>query len=183
MIADTPLAGVKVVDRQVLRDDRGHFARLFCTDDLADAGWPSSGVAQINESWTARCGSVRGMHFQQPPFTDAKLVTCVRGAVRDVALDIRAGSPTLMQWHAEVLSAENGRALLIPAGCAHGFQTLTNDVLLIYCHSYRYTPSADTGINPLDPCAAIEWQLPIADMSERDRSRPMLPANFAGVQF
>jgi dTDP-4-dehydrorhamnose 3,5-epimerase len=181
-IADTPIAGVRLIDREVMRDDRGHFARLFCVDELAEAGWPSE-VVQINESWTARRGSVRGMHFQQPPFGDAKLVTCIRGAVRDIALDLRAGSSTLLQWHGETLSAENGRALLIPVGCAHGFQTLSDDVLLIYCHSRRYTPSADAGINPLDPRAAIDWQLPIVDMSERDRHRPMLPESFAGVQF
>lgn len=146
------------------------------------AGWPS-GIAQINESWTARRGSIRGMHFQQPPFADAKLVICVRGEVHDVALDIRMGSPTLMQTHAETLSAENGRALLIPPGCAHGFQSLTDDVLLIYCHSHRYTPSADTGINVADPRAAIEWPLPIVDISERDRHRAMLPESFVGVRF
>jgi dTDP-4-dehydrorhamnose 3,5-epimerase len=179
---DTPLAGVKIIERQLLKDDRGLFARLFCADELAEAGW-TSGIAQVNESWTARRGSVRGMHFQQPPFADAKLVTCVRGEVRDVALDIRAGSPTLMQWHGETLSAENGRALLIPPGYAHGFQTLTDDVLLIYCHSHRYTPSADTGINLADPRAAIEWPLPVVDISERDRQRPMLPESFTGVRF
>lgn len=182
VIGDTPLAGVKTIDRQLLRDDRGHFARLFCADALAEAGWPGP-IVQINESWTARQGSLRGLHYQAPPFADAKLVTCVRGAVHDVALDIRAGSPSFLRWHAETLSAENGRALLLPQGCAHGFQALTDDVLLIYCHSHRYAPSADVGIQPLDPRLAIDWPLPIADMSERDRNRPPLSVDFAGVQF
>lgn len=181
-IGDTPLGGVKTINRQQLRDERGHFARLFCANALADAGWASP-IAQINESWTARQGSLRGMHYQEPPFADAKLVTCVRGAVRDVALDVRKGSPTFLRWHAETLSADNGRALLLPPGCAHGFQALTDDVLLIYCHSFRYTPSADAGIQPLDPRLAIDWPLPIADMSERDRTRPPLSADFAGVQL
>ena len=180
-IQDVPIAGVKVVERKVLRDDRGYFARLFCADELA-ADWPGW-AAQVNESWTARKGSIRGMHFQQPPFAEAKLVTCVNGAVLDVALDLRAGSSTLLRWHSEMLSAENGRALLLPAGCAHGFQALTDNVLLIYCHSQRYTPSADAGVHPLDDRAAIAWPLPITDMSERDRQRAMLPADFAGVQF
>lgn len=182
VIGNTPLDGVKTIERQHLRDERGHFARLFCVDALAEAGWPGP-ISQINESWTARQGSLRGMHYQAPPFADAKIVTCVRGAVRDVALDVRAGSPTFLCWHAETLSAENGRALLLPPGCAHGFQALSDDVLLIYCHSVGYAPSADAGIQPLDPRLAIDWPLPIADMSERDRTRPPLSENFAGVQL
>lgn len=181
-IDDTPLAGVKIINRKRLCDERGYFARLFCAETIVDAGWPGP-IAQINESWTERQGSLRGMHYQVPPFADAKLVTCVRGSVRDVALDIRTGSPTFLRWHAETLSAENGRALLLPPGCAHGFQALTDDVLLIYCHSFRYTPSADSGIQPLDPRLAIDWPLPIADISERDRTRPPLSADFAGVQL
>jgi len=179
---DTPIAGVKVIERQVLGDHRGHFARVFCADELIPIGWPGA-IAQVNESFTARRGSVRGMHYQEAPFADAKLVTCVRGAVMDVALDIRAGSDTLMRWHGEMLSAENGRALLIPPGCAHGFQTLTDDVLLIYCHSEGYVPSGDAGISPLEPQAAINWPLPVVDMSERDRTRPLLDAHFAGVHL
>lgn len=177
-----PIAGVRIVERYFARDERGHFARLFCADELAPAGWTTP-IAQVNESSTARRGSLRGMHYQAPPNMDAKLVTCVRGAVMDVALDVRAGSPTFLQWHAETLSSENGRALLVPPGCAHGFQALTDDVLLIYCHSHRYTPSADTGINPLDPRMAIDWPLPIADISERDRTRPMLAGDFTGVHL
>lgn len=182
VMQDTPIAGVRVVERRLARDDRGHFARLFCADELASYDWPGS-IAQVNESWTARLGSLRGMHYQAPPHADAKLVTCVRGAVLDIALDVRAGSSTFLHWHAETLSADNGRALLLPPGCAHGFQALTDDVLLIYCHSHRYTPSADTGINPLDPRLAIDWPLPIADISERDRTRPMLAGDFTGVHL
>jgi dTDP-4-dehydrorhamnose 3,5-epimerase len=181
-IIDTPISGVKVIERQLLGDQRGHFARIFCADDLGQAGWPGP-IAQVNESFTVRAGSLRGMHYQGSPFADWKLVTCVRGAVIDIALDIRAGSSTVMRWHGERLSADNGHALLIPPGCAHGFQALTADVSLVYCHSRCYTPEADSGISPLDPLVAIEWPLPIADMSDRDRTRPMLPNDFAGVQF
>lgn len=181
-IHDTSIDGVKIVERRLMSDERGHFGRLFCADDLAEAGWAGP-VMQINESWTAHKGSLRGMHYQRPPAAEAKLVTCLRGAVLDVALDIRTGSPTLMKWHGETLSAANARALLIPVGCAHGFQALTDDVLLIYCHSHRYTPDADAGINPLDPGAAIEWPLSITDMSDRDRRHPMMSESFAGVQF
>lgn len=179
---DTRLSGLKVIERQQMRDERGYFARLFCADALAMAGW-QSGIAQINESWTARRGTVRGMHYQAPPFADAKLVTCVQGAVHDVALDVRSGSPTFLQSHAELLSAENGRALMLPPGCAHGFQALTDDVLLIYCHSIPYTPAADQGINPTDPRIAVSWPLQIDTISERDRSRALLTESFSGVQI
>ena len=181
-VGDTSIDGVKTVTREIRSDERGHFARLFCAEELAGAGWKLP-IAQINESWTARKGSLRGMHYQEPPHSDAKLVICVRGAIVDIALDIRCGSATLLHWHAEVLSADNGRALFIPVGCAHGFQTLTDDVVLIYCHSYRYMPTADMGINPFDPQAAIAWPLEVADVSERDRRRDLLPPNFAGVMF
>jgi dTDP-4-dehydrorhamnose 3,5-epimerase len=181
-ITDTSIQGVKVIQRRVRHDDRGHFARLFCVDELKLAGWTFP-IAQINESWTARKGSLRGMHYQKPPHADAKLVTCIRGAVQDVALDIRAGSTTLLRWHAETLSSENGRALLIPAGCAHGFQALTDDAVLLYCHSACYVPSADRAINPFDPRARISWPLSVADLSERDQNIPFLTEDFVGVAF
>ncbi|QHL90234.1 dTDP-4-keto-6-deoxy-D-glucose epimerase [Sphingomonas changnyeongensis] len=181
-IGDTPIAGVKTIDRQLFRDERGHFGRLFCAETLAEAGWPGP-VVQINESWTSRRGSLRGMHYQIPPHAESKLVTCIRGAVMDVAVDLRHGSPTLLGWHAETLSAENGRALLLPPGCAHGFQALTDDVLLVYCHSAPYVPAADAGVQPLDPRIGIRWPVPIADLSERDRNLPSLPANYLGVRF
>ncbi len=151
-------------------------------DELGDAGWDCP-VAQINESRTTRKGSLRGMHFQRPPHADAKLVTCIHGAVVDVALDIRAGSATLLSWHAEVLSADNAQALMIPAGCAHGFQALTDDVVLVYCHSKGYAPTADDGINPFDPRTAIHWPLAVGEMSDSDRHHAMLPVDFAGVEF
>ncbi len=182
VVGDTSLAGVRTIDRRVLRDERGHFARLFCAETLSLAGWDGP-VAQINESWTAKAGSLRGMHYQVAPHAESKLVTCVRGAVMDVAVDLRRGSPTFLQWHAETLSAENGRAMLLPPGCAHGFQTLTDDVLLIYSHSAPYVPSAEDGVNPLDARIAIAWPLPVTEMSERDRTRSLLPTNFAGVTF
>src|SRR5690606_27348894 len=146
--------------------ERGYFARLFCAEELADAGW-NFPISQVNESWTARKGSLRGMHYQQPPYTDAKLVICVRGAVLDVALDVRASSPTLLRWHSEVLSADNGRALLVPKGCAHGFQTRSDVVVLVYCRSGTFVSDADRGISPFEPQAAIEWPLEVADISNR----------------
>jgi len=121
------------------------------------------------------------MHFQRPPHAEMKLVSCIRGEVWDVAVDLRVGSPTYLHWHAEQLSAENGFALLIPEGFAHGFQALTDDVDLLYCHSEAYTPAAEARLNPLDPKLAITWPLPVTELSVRDSQHPLLTAAFNGL--
>ena len=179
-IPDLPLAGLKRVERQRLGDERGFFARLFCADELRVAGWCDP-IVQVNHTMTARKGTVRGMHFQQPPHAEIKLVSCIRGEVFDVAVDLRRSSPTFLQWHAEPLSADNNRALLIPQGFAHGFQALSDDAELIYCHSAAYDAASEGGLNPRDQKLAIGWPLPIADMSARDAAAPMLDAAFVGV--
>ena len=180
-IAELPLAGVRLVERQRGGDARGFLSRLFCAQDLKAGCWTKP-VAQINHTYTARAGTVRGMHFQRSGHAEMKLVSCVRGEVWDVAVDLRAGSPTFLCWHAERLSADNGRALLIPEGVAHGFQALTDDVELLYCHSAAYTPAAEAGLNPRDPRLAIGWPLAIAELSERDATHPMLESGFEGVR-
>ena len=176
----TPLAGLKLVVRQRLGDSRGFLSRLFCAEELAAAGWIKP-VAQVNHTFTARRGTVRGMHFQRPPHAEMKLVSCIRGEVWDVAVDVRAGSPTFMRWHAERLSADNGRALLIPEGFAHGFQTLTDGVELLYCHSAAYAAEAEAGLRFDDPALHITWQLESIDLSSRDKNHPLLAPNFSGV--
>jgi dTDP-4-dehydrorhamnose 3,5-epimerase len=175
-----PLAGLKRVERQRLGDARGFFTRVFCADELRAAGWRER-VSQINHTMTARKGTVRGMHFQRPPHAEMKLVSCLRGEVFDVAVDLRRGSPTFLKWHAEPLAAGNNRALLIPKGFAHGFQTLTDDAELIYCHSAAYDAASEGGLNPRDPKLAIAWPLPIVEMSARDANAPMLDGTFSGV--
>lgn len=179
-VTDLPLAGLKLVARQRLGDQRGFFARLFCTEELRAAGWIDP-IAQINHTSTARKGTVRGMHFQRPPHAEMKLVTCVRGEVFDIAVDLRRGSPTFLRWHAERLSAENGRAMLIPQGFAHGFQALSDDAGLIYCHSAAYDAASEGGLNPRDAKLAIAWPLPIAGLSDRDAQAAMLDDTFAGI--
>lgn len=176
----TDIAGVKVVDRLRLEDDRGYLERLYCVEEMATAGWQAP-VAQINHTFTRSLGTVRGMHFQHPPHAETKLVICLRGEVFDVALDLRAGSPTLLHWHGEVLSASNGRALLVPQGVAHGFQTLSDDVEMLYLHTSTYVPAAEDGVHPADPLPAIAWPLAIADMSVRDRAHPPLPVGYKGL--
>ncbi|WP_117190948.1 dTDP-4-dehydrorhamnose 3,5-epimerase family protein [Rhizobium terrae] len=179
-VTDLPLAGLKRVERQNLGDSRGFLSRMFCADELAEAGWEKP-IAQINLTMTAKKGTVRGMHFQHPPHSEMKLVNCVRGAVFDVAVDLRAGSPTFLKWHAEELSAENRRSLLIPEGFAHGFQTLTDDCELLYFHSAPHAAGFEGALNSQDPTLAITWPLIIGEMSERDRNHPYLTEQFTGL--
>lgn len=179
-VIDTPLAGLKMVRRQRLGDSRGFLSRLFCAEELAATGFDRP-IAQINHTFTARQGTVRGMHFQRPPHAEIKLVSCVRGEVWDVAVDVREGSPTFLRWHAARLSADNGQALLIPAGFAHGFQALTDDVELLYCHSAAHAAQAEAGLNPMDERLAVEWPLPIAELSARDTRHPPITDTFQGV--
>ena len=153
---------------------------MFCADELTAAGWCSP-IAQINHTLTARQGTVRGMHFQYPPHSETKLVSCIRGEVWDVAVDLRTDSNTYLQWHAEHLSAENGCAMLIPEGFAHGFQALSDNVELLYCHSRPYAGRAEGGLNPLDPQLQIQWPLPIVEMSQRDAEHPALTNLFTGI--
>ena len=178
-ITDLPLQGLKSIERRNLGDSRGFLSRLFCAQDLACAGWQKP-VAQVNHSYAAKIGTVRGMHFQFPPHTEMKLVSCLRGRVWDVAVDLRGGSDTFLQWHAEELSAGNHRALLIPEGFAHGFQAMTDDVELLYCHSAAYHEGAEGALNPRDLKLAIEWPLEISVISDADAYRPMIDQRFAG---
>lgn len=179
-ITDTPLSGLKVIERQCLGDSRGFLSRLFCADELSTAGWIQP-IAQINQTYTAKAGTIRGMHFQHPPYAEMKLVSCLRGEIFDVAVDLRANSPTFLKWHGVRLSSENLCALLIPEGFAHGFQTLTDDVELLYCHSVPYTLAAEAGLHPHDPALAISWPAQVAELSARDSQHPLVTAAFKGI--
>ena len=181
-ITGLPFFDLKLVERQRLGDTRGFFSRLFCAEALSAAGWVKP-IAQINHTYTARRGTVRGMHFQYPPHAEMKLVTCIRGEVWDIAVDVRAESPTFLKWHAEVLSADNCRALMIPEGVAHGFQALTDDVELLYLHSTAHNSEAEGGLHPEDPEIAITWPLPVVALSARDAAHPLIETGFEGVRF
>lgn len=178
----TPLAGLHVVQRQPLGDARGSFTRVFCQEELAAAGWMRP-IAQINHSVTQARATVRGLHYQRPPHAEMKLVSCLAGEVWDVVVDLRSGSPTFLGWHAERLSAQNGRALLIPEGCAHGFQVLGEGAELLYCHSAAYVAESEAGLHPQDPRLAIAWPLPVLALSPRDAGHPFIDAEFKGVRL
>jgi len=181
-LTSTPLAGLILIERLRAEDSRGFFSRFFCAEEFAEAGFLSS-IAQINHTFTARKGTVRGLHFQHPPHAEDKLVSCLRGEILDVAVDLRQSSDTFLQWHAEILSATNSRSLLIPQGFAHGFQTLSDDSELIYLHSHKYVPNAEGALNALDPLLSIEWQLDITDISDRDVLHPFISPHFTGVKL
>lgn len=179
-ISHTPLKGLKEIQRRPLQDSRGFLSRLFCSEELALCGWHTA-IAQINHTFTVRKGSIRGMHYQSPPYCEMKLVTCLKGKIWDVAVDIRSESPTFLQYHGVLLSAENNLSLLIPEGFAHGFQTLTDKVELLYCHSAAYNKNSEAGLNPLDPGLMIDWLVPVTEISDRDKAHPLISKDFKGI--
>jgi dTDP-4-dehydrorhamnose 3,5-epimerase len=179
-VLDSPLPGLKTLQRQPLRDARGYFERMFCSSDLAPLLGTET-IVQINHTSTVKRGTLRGMHFQRAPHQEIKIVSCLRGAVFDVAVDIRAGSATFLHWHSEILSADNHRSLLVPKGFAHGFQTLTDDCELLYLHTAAFHAESEGGLHPLDQAVAVRWPEPVAELSARDSSHPHITQAFRGL--
>lgn len=176
----TPLIGLMLVQRMAIEDHRGFLSRFYCVEEFADAGI-NKPIAQINHTLTRTKGAVRGLHFQHPPHAEIKLVSCLKGEVWDVAVDLRRESATFLQWHGEILSAANRKSLLIPEGFAHGFQALTEDCELIYLHTATYHPESEGALNVADQKLSIAWPLPIDDLSERDRKHTFIQSDFHGI--
>ena len=171
----TPIAGVLELVGHPFADHRGSFLNAFRAQEAAFAGaWGERPIAQVNLSFTEAVGTVRGLHLQAPPYSEAKLVRCLRGRVWDVAVDLRPGLATYGQWHAVALTPDAANALLIPEGCAHGFQVLEPGSELLYLHSGAWVPEAETGVRFDDPQLAIPWLLPPIGLSERDLALPLL---------
>jgi dTDP-4-dehydrorhamnose 3,5-epimerase len=175
-----PLAGAYEIGLQPFSDDRGWFARYYCKDEFRAIGHTREWV-QMNQSVSYTKGTLRGMHFQHPPFREIKLVRCIAGAVYDVIIDLRAGSPTFLQWFGTELSAVNHKMLYIPEGFAHGFQTLEKDSALLYHHTEFYTPGAEGGLRYDDPALGVNWPLPVDVISERDARHPFVDKKFKGI--
>lgn len=178
----TPISGLTILERHPLKDERGVFERLFCDEELRSFGHPGK-IAQANRSITHQVGTVRGMHFQHPPHGEWKLLTCLFGAVHDVIVDLRRCSPTFLHWHAVELTQDNARSLLVPPGCAHGFQVLKADSEMLYFHSHPYTPTAEAGLRTDDPRLKIHWPIPISMRSPRDAAHPLLSADWQGINL
>jgi len=169
---ETKIHGVFVIELEKHEDDRGWFARAWCCEEFTAHGLPTD-LAQTNLSHNAQRGTVRGMHFQTAPHAEAKLVRCVAGAVHDIALDLRPESPTFKQSVATELSADNGRAVFLPEGIAHGFQTLTDDATLFYQMSAPYAPEFARGVRWDDAAFQIEWPIAEAIVCEHDLAFPI----------
>ena len=169
----TPFDGAFVVEPELLEDERGSFARSFCQEEFRAHGLDPV-VAQCNISFNKRRGVLRGLHYQVKPHEEAKLVRCTRGAIWDVIVDLREGAPTCYQWFATELTADNRRALYIPPGFAHGFQTLADDSEVFYQMSAFYHPESARGVRWNDPVIGISWPLADPIVSPRDRSYPLL---------
>ena len=173
----TPLAlhGAYRIDLEKREDSRGFFARLFCAEAFAAQGLATQ-FAQINTSFSRVPGTLRGLHFQRPPQAEAKLVRCLSGAIFDVIVDLRLGSPSFGKWAAEHLTAENRGMIYVPPGFAHGFQTLATGTELLYFHSTAYSAAHEGGLHHADPALAIPWPRAVAELSARDAAHPSLAA-------
>lgn len=168
---ETKLAGAHLVRQKKLTDARGFFARVWCTEEFRQHGLNPT-VVQINTGMSHKAGTLRGMHFQEPPHAEAKLVRCTRGAIFDVIVDLRPGSPTRGQWVGYELTAENGAMLYAPEGFAHGYQTLRDDTEMEYTASAMYSGPSARGVRFDDPAFGIAWPLPVSVISDPDRGWP-----------
>ena len=177
----TPLDGAYTIELEKRGDDRGFFARLFCQKEFEAAGLSMS-VVQINNSLSAKAGTLRGMHYQLAPAAEIKVVRCVRGALFDAIVDLRPDSPTFGTWFGTELSADNRRMLLVPQGCAHGFLTLTDDTEAFYLVNAFYAPDLERGVRYDDPRFGIDWPSQPVEVSSKDRDWPDFDPAFHGVE-
>lgn len=171
IFVESPIDGALVVELDRRSDDRGFFARAWCEEEFAAHGLNARFV-QANVAFSERSGTLRGLHYQLAPHEEEKLIRCTRGAIYDVIVDLRPESPTFEQWAAVELTAENGRMVHVPAGCAHGYQTLVGRSEVFYLVSYPYTPAAEAGIRYDDPAFDVAWPLEVRELSPKDRAWP-----------
>ena len=178
----TFIDNLKVISHKPLNDSRGFFERIFCQMTFDKLIYEKS-IQQINLSYTKNIGTVRGLHFQYPPSAEIKIVSCLKGKVWDVAVDLREGSPTFLKYYGEILSENNNKSFLIPEGFAHGFQSLTSDCKMLYLHTATYNKSLEGAINIIDPMIGIDWPIEITDISPRDKLHPLLTKKFKGIKI
>jgi dTDP-4-dehydrorhamnose 3,5-epimerase len=179
-IEQTKIAGVAIIHSEPFKDSRGFFNRIFCQKEL-EAIRPNIVIAQINHSMTKIKGTIRGLHFQYPPYSEMKIVRCIKGSIFDVAVDLRKDSPTFLHWYGEILSAENMKAFVIPEGCAHGIQSLEDNTEMIYISASPFCREAEDGIRYDDPKVSIQWPLDRTIISEKDLSYSFIPNDFEGI--
>lgn len=179
---ETKLANAFEITPTPFMDDRGSFARLYCKNELLEIGHTKE-ILQINHSQNHKKGTLRGLHFQAPPFSEVKIIRCIKGAVFDIIIDIRKGSPTFLKHILVELSDKNQKALYVPEGFAHGFITLTDGAELIYYSTQFFTPNADRGLNYKDPMIKLDLPLSVDVISEKDANAEFLPVEFEGIEL
>jgi len=177
-----PLEDAFVIEPELVTDNRGIFARVFCQRELQSI-LHGKNIVQVNHSMTRQKGAIRGMHFQYPPRAEIKIVKCLCGSVFDVVIDLRQGSSTFLKWHGEILSVDNMKMMSIPEGFAHGFQTVEGNCELLYFHTEFYSHEHEGGVRYDDPKIGIKWPLEVTDVSERDEKHPLLGEDFSGIEF
>jgi len=166
---------ILIIERDCFGDERGSFSKLF-----VDVGKP---IVQVNHSVTHEKGTTRGLHYQKPPYAEIKIISCIRGFVYDVSVDLRRDSKTFLQWFSHVLSEENRKTIVIPEGFAHGFQVMSDDAELIYLHTNYYVKEAEAGLHVLDKALGIVWPFHIRNLSERDKGFRFIDDGFEGVRI
>ena len=180
IFTETNIAGAFVIQLTPYTDDRGAFSRLFCENEFSEMGFNKK-IVQINHSYNKEKGTLRGMHFQHPPYAETKIISCLQGKVFDVLIDIRKNSPTFLQHFSIELSPKEYNAICIPEGCAHGFQTLQDDCELLYLHTNFYNKSSEGGIRFDDAMIDIQWPLAPKNITEKDKNYPLLNSSFTGI--
>lgn len=180
IIRETPLKNLKIIEHLVNKDNRGFLGRLYCYETLKRLIKKKT-IKQINRTMTKKKGTVRGLHFQYPPCSEIKIISCIKGKVWDVAVDLRKGSPTFLNYHAVLLTENNHKSYFIPEGFAHGFQSMTPYCELLYLHTENYNKNFEGAVNATDPIINIKWPHPIKERSQRDKDQPMLKGNYKGL--
>jgi len=177
-----PIAGAYLIELTRSSDERGSFVRVFCAREFETIGLRKS-IVQINRSFSRTRGTLRGMHYQLAPHTETKLVSCLHGSVYDVLLDLRKGSPSFLQWHAETLQEGDDQMVSVPEGVAHGFLTLADKAELLYFHTDFYSPSHEAGVRYNDPRVGIRWPQDPTEISARDAGHQLLSEDFEGIEL
>ncbi|RYG60995.1 MAG: dTDP-4-keto-6-deoxy-D-glucose epimerase [Alphaproteobacteria bacterium] len=175
------IAGAFEVVSHAFKDERGAFSRLYCAEELREVLGGRT-IAQVNASATMQVGAMRGLHYQKAPSLEMKLVRCLKGRVFDVVVDLRQGSDTFLLWDAIELSPDKANMMVVPEGCAHGFQVLEQGSELLYMHTALYEPASEGGLSFDDPKVGIDWPLAVRDLSVRDQGHPMLSDDFTGLK-
>jgi len=179
---ETKIKGLYIAELEPLSDDRGFFERAYCNKELEKINIKKP-IKQINHSSTATVGTVRGMHYQNSPYAEVKMVRCIVGEVFDVAIDLRRDSDTFLQWHGEYLNSENFKMMVIPEGFAHGFQVIKPNSELLYFHTESYTQKAESGMLFNDEKIGIKWPLQVTNISDRDLKHKLITKEFKGLKI